>query len=90
MTKPGGSSCRRNSTRGGIAAANSDSVATRGGADSMVAETLKEFGQLDIVINNAGIIRNRTFLNISGTNSNRLSTFTSKDVSLSAAPHMNT
>ena len=49
---------------GGTAAANSDSVATRGGADSMVAETLKEFGQLDIVVNNAGIIRNRTFLNI--------------------------
>ena len=49
---------------GGVAAANSDSVATRVGADSMVADTLKEFGQLDIVINNAGIIRNRTFLNI--------------------------
>ena len=49
---------------GGVAAANSDSVATREGADSMVAETLEEFGQLDIVINNAGIIRNRTFLNI--------------------------
>ncbi len=30
----------------------------------MVAATLEEFGQLDIVINNAGIIRNRTFLNI--------------------------
>ena len=49
---------------GGVAAANSDSVAARVGADSMVADTLKEFGQLDIVINNAGIIRNRTFLNI--------------------------
>ena len=49
---------------GGIAAANSDSVATREGAESMVADTLEEFGRLDIVINNAGIIRNRTFLNI--------------------------
>ena len=47
----------------------------------MVADTLKEFGQLDIVINNAGIIRNRTFSISTSTNSNRLSTFTSKDVS---------
>ena len=49
---------------GGVAAANSDSVATREGAESMVAATIEEFGGLDIVINNAGIIRNRTFLNI--------------------------
>jgi NAD(P)-dependent dehydrogenase (short-subunit alcohol dehydrogenase family) len=49
---------------GGIAAANSDSVATRQGAESMVSAVLTEFGRLDILINNAGIIRNRTFLNI--------------------------
>lgn len=49
---------------GGTAIANSDSVATRGGADQMVAQAIDEFGQLDIVVNNAGIIRNRTFLNI--------------------------
>ncbi|MDG2114762.1 MAG: SDR family NAD(P)-dependent oxidoreductase [Actinomycetota bacterium] len=49
---------------GGTAMANSDSVATREGAEAMVAAALDEFGQLDILINNAGIIRNRTFLNI--------------------------
>ena len=49
---------------GGIASSNSDSVATRDGAESMVSATIEEFGGLDIVINNAGIIRNRTFLNI--------------------------
>ena len=49
---------------GGVAAANSDSVATRQGAESMVSAVLTEFGRLDILINNAGIIRNRTFLNI--------------------------
>lgn len=49
---------------GGTAIANSDSVADRAGAERMVAQALEEFGQLDIVINNAGIIRNRTFLNI--------------------------
>ncbi len=50
--------------RGGVAVANSDSVATRDGAERMVAQAIDEFGQLDILINNAGIIRNRTFLNI--------------------------
>ena len=49
---------------GGGAIANSDSVASREGAESMVASALEEFGRLDILINNAGIIRNRTFLNI--------------------------
>ncbi len=49
---------------GGTAVANADTVATRAGAGAMVAQALDEFGQLDIVINNAGIIRNRTFGNI--------------------------
>lgn len=49
---------------GGTAVANSESVATREGADKMVAHAIETFGQLDIVINNAGIIRNRTFGNI--------------------------
>jgi NAD(P)-dependent dehydrogenase (short-subunit alcohol dehydrogenase family) len=49
---------------GGEAVANSDTVATRNGARAMVDRALNEYGQLDIVVNNAGIIRNRTFLNI--------------------------
>ncbi len=49
---------------GGTAVANSESVATRAGAESMVAMAIEEFGRIDIVVNNAGIIRNRTFLNI--------------------------
>jgi NAD(P)-dependent dehydrogenase (short-subunit alcohol dehydrogenase family) len=49
---------------GGVALANSDSVATREGGAAMVAAALEEFGRLDIVVNNAGIIRNRTFPNI--------------------------
>lgn len=52
------------SAAGGTAVANSDSVADRAGAERMVTQALDEFGQLDILINNAGIIRNRTFLNI--------------------------
>jgi NAD(P)-dependent dehydrogenase (short-subunit alcohol dehydrogenase family) len=49
---------------GGTASANSDSVATREGAESMVAQAMSEYGRLDVLVNNAGIIRNRTFLNI--------------------------
>lgn len=49
---------------GGTATSNSDSVATRDGGAAMVQQAIDEYGRLDIVINNAGIIRNRTFLNI--------------------------
>ena len=49
---------------GGEAEANSDTVATRDGGAAMVAQALDTWGRLDAVINNAGIIRNRTFMNI--------------------------
>lgn len=42
---------------GGRAIANGDSVATRAGAESMVAKTVKAFGRIDILINNAGNMR---------------------------------
>jgi NAD(P)-dependent dehydrogenase (short-subunit alcohol dehydrogenase family) len=44
---------------GGEAAANTDSVASYEGATSMVNQALKTFGRLDIVVNNAGILRDR-------------------------------
>lgn len=49
---------------GGTASVNSDNVATREGAATLVAQAVDTYDRLDIVINNAGIIRNRTFLNI--------------------------
>lgn len=49
---------------GGRAVANSDSVASRRGGAAMVSQAIETYGRLDIVINNAGIIRNRTFLNL--------------------------
>jgi NAD(P)-dependent dehydrogenase (short-subunit alcohol dehydrogenase family) len=52
------------SAAGGTAVASTDSVATRAGGRAIVATALDHFGRLDIVINNAGIIRNRTFSNI--------------------------
>ena len=41
--------------RGGIAVANSESVATVEGADALVAQALDTWGRVDIVVNNAGI-----------------------------------
>ena len=46
---------------GGVAVANSDSVATPEGGEAIVQTALDEFGQVDIVINNAGILRDKTF-----------------------------
>jgi len=45
---------------GGEAVANYDSVATPAGGEAMVEAALKAFGRLDIVINNAGILRDKT------------------------------
>ena len=44
---------------GGQAAANTDSVTSFAGATNMVNQALKTFGRLDIVVNNAGILRDR-------------------------------
>jgi len=46
---------------GGQALANLDSVADPAGADRIVADAIREFGRLDGVVNNAGILRDRVF-----------------------------
>lgn len=46
---------------GGEAAANYDSVATPEGGEAIVGTALQRFGKVDIVINNAGILRDKTF-----------------------------
>ncbi len=50
---------------GGDAVANYDSVATREGADALLWSALSKFGRADILINNAGVLRDRTFVNLS-------------------------
>jgi NAD(P)-dependent dehydrogenase (short-subunit alcohol dehydrogenase family) len=47
---------------GGEAAANADSVATREGAERIVAAAVERYGRVDVLINNAGILRDKTLL----------------------------
>ncbi|MDT5182803.1 MAG: hypothetical protein QOJ20_3921 [Mycobacterium sp.] len=53
---------------GGTAIANYDSVATESGAQALVAAALHEFGVLDGVVNNAGILRDGAFHKMSPAN----------------------
>ncbi len=46
---------------GGQAVASRDSVATPAGGAAIVAQAVDAFGQLDIVVNNAGILRDKSF-----------------------------
>jgi NAD(P)-dependent dehydrogenase (short-subunit alcohol dehydrogenase family) len=46
---------------GGEAIANYDSVATREGGENIVNAAISAFGRIDILINNAGILRDKTF-----------------------------
>jgi NAD(P)-dependent dehydrogenase (short-subunit alcohol dehydrogenase family) len=50
---------------GGEAVASYDSVATREGADGIVWTAQGKFGRIDVLVNNAGILRDRTLLNMS-------------------------
>lgn len=46
---------------GGEAVANYDSVATKEGGENIVKTAVDAFGKVDILINNAGILRDRSF-----------------------------
>jgi NAD(P)-dependent dehydrogenase (short-subunit alcohol dehydrogenase family) len=50
---------------GGEAVANYDSVSTREGGAAIVASAIAAFGRVDIVVNNAGILRDRSFAKMS-------------------------
>ena len=52
------------SEAGGKAVANYDSVATPEGGKAIVQTALDNFGKVDILINNAGILRDKSFLKL--------------------------
>jgi NAD(P)-dependent dehydrogenase (short-subunit alcohol dehydrogenase family) len=49
---------------GGVAVANHDNVITAQGGERIVQQALEEFGSLAIVVNNAGILRDKAFHNL--------------------------
>jgi NAD(P)-dependent dehydrogenase (short-subunit alcohol dehydrogenase family) len=49
---------------GGVATADTNSVATPEGGEAIVQTAVDAFGRVDIVINNAGILRDKTFHNM--------------------------
>jgi NAD(P)-dependent dehydrogenase (short-subunit alcohol dehydrogenase family) len=53
---------------GGAAAANHDNVATAEGAAGIVKAAIDAFGRVDVLVNNAGILRDKTFLKMEESN----------------------
>ena len=51
--------------KGGEAIANYDTVATPEGGENIVKSAVNNFGKLDIMVTNAGILRDRTVFNMS-------------------------
>ncbi len=49
---------------GGIAAANYDSVSDKDGAQNLIKTAIDKFGRLDVLVNNAGIIKDRMIWNM--------------------------
>jgi NAD(P)-dependent dehydrogenase (short-subunit alcohol dehydrogenase family) len=58
--------------QGGEAVASHDTVATREGVDAILWAAQSKFGRVDVWVNNAGILRDRTLLNLSDEDFDRV------------------
>jgi NAD(P)-dependent dehydrogenase (short-subunit alcohol dehydrogenase family) len=52
-------------TQGGQAVANTDDVSDFAGAEKLIGTAIEAFGRLDVLVNNAGILRDRMLVNMS-------------------------
>ena len=48
---------------GGSAVVNGDDISTWDGSERLIAQAVDAFGRLDVVVNNAGVVRDRMFAN---------------------------
>lgn len=60
--------CDEIKAAGGEAVPSYDDVSDRAGAENIVKTAVSSFGQLDIVVNNAGILRDKTLLKMEDAN----------------------
>lgn len=49
---------------GGTAVANGDDISTWAGAENLIGQAVETYGRLDVVVNNAGILRDRMLANM--------------------------
>ena len=50
---------------GGVAVVSTADVGSRKGAEELIGLCLSEFGKIDLIVNNAGVVRDRSFLKMS-------------------------
>jgi len=61
---PAGEVVREITAAGGQAVANGDDISNFEGAQRMIQQAVSEFGGLDVLVNNAGILRDRMLVNM--------------------------
>jgi NAD(P)-dependent dehydrogenase (short-subunit alcohol dehydrogenase family) len=62
--KPAENTVKEIKAAGGVAVANTMDIATVAGGEGLVNQAIKEFGKLDILVNVAGILRDRMIFNM--------------------------
>src|SRR5437588_4654492 len=63
--RPADEVCKEIGSRGGVAVANYDSVSDFEGAGRIIGAAVDAFAKVDVLVNNAGIIRDRTLVKMS-------------------------